>query len=82
MGEAHGSETSRPSTCGKVNATEDPGPWLDDAPHPPYSPDMAQTDYHLSRSLSHFLDGRQFEDDEDLECGLQNFFNEESPELY
>ncbi|KHJ81629.1 transposase [Oesophagostomum dentatum] len=52
-------------------------------PYPPlrYSPDMAPPDY-LFRSLSHFLDGRQFEDDEELRSGLQNFFNEKSPEFY
>ena len=51
-------------------------------PHPPYSPDMSPTDYHLFRSLSHFLDGRQFKDDDDLKSGLQNFFDQKSPEFY
>ena len=51
-------------------------------PHPPYSPDMAPTDYHLFRSLSHFLDGRQFKDDDDLKSGLQTFFDQKSPDFY
>ncbi|KHJ91769.1 hypothetical protein OESDEN_08354 [Oesophagostomum dentatum] len=57
---------------------------LEDAPHPPYSLDMATTHSGGSQSepLSHFLDGRQFEDDKDLKSGLQSFFNEKSPEFY
>ena len=51
-------------------------------PHPPYSPDMAPTDYHLFRSLSHSLDGRQFKDDDDLKSGLQTFFDQKSPDFY
>ena len=28
-------------------------------PHPPYSPDLAPSDYHLFRSLQNYLDGRK-----------------------
>ena len=50
--------------------------------HPPYSPDMAPTDYHLFRSLSHFLDGRQFKDDDNLKICLQTFFDQKSLDFY
>ncbi|MGC3965791.1 MAG: hypothetical protein QM803_21400 [Rhodocyclaceae bacterium] len=40
------------------------------------------TDYHLFRSLSHFLDWRQFKDDDDLKSGLQTFFDQKSPDFY
>ncbi|KHJ90368.1 hypothetical protein OESDEN_09791, partial [Oesophagostomum dentatum] len=53
---------------------------LDDAP-PPTVLSAHGTDYHLFRPLSYFH-GRQFEDDEDLKSGLQNFFNEKSSEFY
>ena len=39
--------------------------WLEDAgwevlEHPPYSPDLAPSDYHLFRSMEHFLRGKKF----------------------
>ena len=30
-------------------------------PHPPYSPDIASSDFHLFRSLQNFLNGKNFE---------------------
>ena len=39
-------------------------------PHPPYSPDMAPSDYYLFRSMAHFLTGRQFKDFEDVKIGV------------
>ena len=36
-------------------------------PHPPYSPDLAPSDYYLFRSLAHFLLGRQFINVDDVE---------------
>lgn len=51
-------------------------------PHPPYSPDMAPTDYHLFRSLSHFLDGQSFTDEDHLKSVLQTFFDNKSPDFY
>ena len=29
-------------------------------PHPAYSPDLAPGDYHIFRSMAHFLVGRKF----------------------
>jgi len=34
--------------------------------HPAYSPDLAPSDYHLFRSMEHFLRGKEFENNEDL----------------
>ena len=34
--------------------------------HPPYSPDLAPSDYHLFRSLSNDLRDRKFENENDL----------------
>ena len=39
-------------------------------PHPPYSPDLAPSDYHLFRSLAHYLEGRHFIDDDELKTGI------------
>jgi transposase len=36
-------------------------------PHPPYSPDLAPSDYHLFKSLKNYLRGRRFTKDADVE---------------
>lgn len=51
-------------------------------PHPPYSPDLAPSDYHLFRSMAHFLRGRQFENVEEVENGCHEFFASKSKEWY
>ena len=34
--------------------------------HPPYSPDLAPSDFHLFLHLKKFLGGKRFDDDDDL----------------
>lgn len=51
-------------------------------PHPPYSPDLAPSDYHLFRSLSDHLREKKFDDQEDLRQNLNSFFNQKSQEFY
>ena len=43
-------------------------------PHPPYSPDLAPTDYHLFRSLADHLRDKKFDDEHDLKPYLENFY--------
>ena len=42
--------------------------------HPPYSPDLAATDYHLFHSLDNPLRGKSFTNETDLCQALTNFF--------
>lgn len=51
-------------------------------PHPPYSPDLAPTDYHLFRSLSNYLGEKKFDDENDLKTDLANFFDQKSQDFY
>ncbi|KAK6750496.1 hypothetical protein RB195_002459 [Necator americanus] len=51
-------------------------------PHPPYSPDLAPSDYHLFRSLQHRLEEKSYDDRDHLENGLPAFFASKSPEFY
>ena len=51
-------------------------------PHPPYSPDLAPTDYHLFRSLSNDLRDKKFEDESDVKTELVKFFDEKSQDFY
>ena len=51
-------------------------------PHPPYSPDLAPTDYHLFRSLSSSLKDQHFQEEEDIKSFISDFFNNKSSEFY
>ena len=51
-------------------------------PHPPYSPDLAPTDYHLYRSLSDYLREKKFDDENDLKMDLVKFFGQKSRGFY
>jgi histone-lysine N-methyltransferase SETMAR len=51
-------------------------------PHPAYSPDLSPTDYHLFRSLAHYLTDKQFNNKAHLKQELDAFFNHKSPEFY
>ena len=44
-------------------------------PHPPYSPDLAPSDYYLFRSIAHFLQDKKIIDVEDVKIGIQAFIN-------
>lgn len=51
-------------------------------PHPPYSPDLAPSDYHLFRSLQNSLNGKTFSNDNDIESYLKCFFAEKDKKFY
>ncbi|KAF2356735.1 Transposase type 1 [Trinorchestia longiramus] len=42
-------------------------------PHPPYSPDLSPTDYHLIKRLSAFLDGKTFRSKQEVETIFKDF---------
>lgn len=44
-------------------------------PHPPYSPDLAPSDYHLFRALSNNLSGKSFDDEQELRDWLTKWFD-------
>ena len=50
--------------------------------HPPYSPDLSPSDYHLFRALTNHFQERQFDDYNDLWMGLETFFNRLSKEFF
>ena len=50
--------------------------------HPPYSPDLAPTDYHLFHSLDNHLRGKSFTCEADLRQALTDFFASKTPEFY
>ncbi|GFY02127.1 histone-lysine N-methyltransferase SETMAR [Trichonephila clavipes] len=54
----------------------------DTMPHPPYSPDLAPSDYYLFRSLQNFLDGKTFTSNEKVENHLDQFFASKDQKFY
>lgn len=51
-------------------------------PHPPYSPDLAPSDFHLFRSLSNALRGVSFNNDVELRAWLDEFFESRPGDFY
>ena len=51
-------------------------------PHPAYSPDLAPSDYHVFRSMAHFLRGWNFENIEAVEEDLTEFFASKARDWY
>ncbi|GAV06887.1 hypothetical protein RvY_16798 [Ramazzottius varieornatus] len=46
---------------------------LETLPHPPYSPDLAPTDYHFFSNFDNFLRGRKFNSEEAVKSAFENF---------
>ncbi|GBN63398.1 Histone-lysine N-methyltransferase SETMAR [Araneus ventricosus] len=44
--------------------------------HPPYSPDLAPSDFHLSFKMKEFLGNKRFGSDEELENAVTTCLNE------
>lgn len=51
-------------------------------PHPPYSPDLAPSDYHLFRSLSNSLRNKIFEKEDQVKTYLETYFDSQPEEFY
>jgi hypothetical protein len=51
-------------------------------PHPPYSPDLAPSDYHLFSSLSNNLRGVSFNNYAELQNWLDEFFTAKPAEFF
>lgn len=51
-------------------------------PHPPYSPDISPSDYHLFRALSRFLGGQRFTNEDEVKMTLGQFFDSQTPDFY
>lgn len=50
--------------------------------HPPYSPDLAPSDYHLFTKLKEFLGGKRFADDEELKEAVLKWFQDLERNVY
>ena len=51
-------------------------------PHPPYSPGLAPSDFHLFRSLQMSLKDKKFEKDDDIKKHIVKFFESQDKSFY
>ena len=51
-------------------------------PHPPYSPYLTPSDYFLFRSLENSLNGKNFNNDDDIKSYLIQFFANKNQKFY
>ena len=51
-------------------------------PHPPYSPGLAPSDYHLFRSLQNYFNGKTFDSNEAVKNELIQFFASNNQTFY
>ena len=51
-------------------------------PHPPYTPDIALSDQHLTHPLESFLAKRKFLDYDLLAKAIADFFDSQNPEFW
>jgi hypothetical protein len=58
------------------------GTLLGDSPHPPYSPGLAPSDYHLFRSLPNNLRAVSFNNDADLQNWLDDVFTAKPADFF
>jgi histone-lysine N-methyltransferase SETMAR len=50
--------------------------------HPPYTPDLAPSDYHLFPGLKNQLKGRHFSSDEEVTAAAENWLDGPSSEFF
>ena len=51
-------------------------------PHPPYSPDLAPSDYHLFRSMQHYLAEKKFKNCDEVKIWVSEFFESQPAEFF
>lgn len=51
-------------------------------PHPPYSPDLSPTDYHMFKHMNDFLANKTFRDQGSIQKNIDQFFESRTPDFY
>ena len=67
-------DNAKPHTANRTKEKIEELVGIELLPHPAYSPDLAPSDYHLFRSMAHFLRGKRFNNAEEVKNGCRVFF--------
>ncbi len=51
-------------------------------PHPPYSPDISPSDYHLFLSMSNFLRDKRYSNETELKSDIESFFESKDASFF
>ncbi|KAG5305603.1 SETMR methyltransferase, partial [Acromyrmex insinuator] len=74
-------DNARPHVAASTTALLNQFSW-DVLTHPPYSPDLAPSDYHLFTKLKESLAGKRFQSDEEVQTAVTNWTKELAGSFY
>ncbi|GFW41436.1 histone-lysine N-methyltransferase SETMAR [Trichonephila clavipes] len=74
-------DNAQPHTANRTTALVERFGW-EMVSHPPYSPDLAPSDFHLFPELKKNLGGTQFQTDEEVQNAVVNFLHGQAAEFY
>ena len=74
-------DNAPPNIGRKTRETIDSMGWTT-LPHPPYSPDLAPSDYHLFGPMKLHMKGICHENDDNLKTTVMKWLREQLPEFY
>jgi len=74
-------DNARPHIASVTRQTLEDLGWAT-VPHPPYSPDLAPSDYHLFRALKNFLRRQRFPNFDTLQSAIDTFFESQPAEFW
>lgn len=74
-------DNARPHTANRTTALIERFGW-EMVSHPPYSPDLAPSDFHLFPELKKNLGGTQFQTDEEVQNAVVSFLHGQAAEFY
>lgn len=74
-------DNARPHTANRTKELLNSFKW-EIFPHPPYSPDLAPSDFHLFPKMKTWLATQRFDDDEELRAGVTEWLRSPAAEFY
>ena len=74
-------DNARPHVEGPVKRYLETLKW-EVLPHPPYSPDLAPSDYHLFRSMAHSLADQKFQSYEEIKNWIDTWITSKDEEFF
>ena len=74
-------DNARPHSARRTTALLESFNW-DVFNHPPYSPDLAPSDYHLFMHMKKWLGSQRFDDDEELKDAVTGWLQAQAGDFY